>query len=98
MVLLPTFYSPTPSITWSKEGEELPAERTDYESYGQTLVIKDIIATDAGTYTCSASNGEGTPTKFSTTVVVKGKGNPKCCNIPLLWCGGHLDFLQSGPM
>ncbi|XP_033644361.1 neurofascin-like isoform X2 [Asterias rubens] len=90
---------PTPSITWSKEGEELPAERTDYESYGQTLVIKDIIATDAGTYTCSASNGEGTPTKFSTTVVVKAfpywENKPEDVNV-VINDSGELDCQVAG--
>ncbi|XP_022105024.1 neuronal cell adhesion molecule-like isoform X2 [Acanthaster planci] len=62
---------PTPTITWNKEGETLPEDRTSYESYGQELVISDVVQTDVGSYKCTAENGAGTPTSFTTTVTVQ---------------------------
>jgi neuronal cell adhesion protein len=62
---------PTPEITWSKQGEDLPMDRVSFESFGQELVILDVNENDAGTYTCTAGNGFGADTSSSTQVSVK---------------------------
>ncbi|XP_047198478.1 myosin light chain kinase, smooth muscle [Hippoglossus stenolepis] len=56
---------PQPLVTWYKEGAGLPFCRrvSIYERSGlHFLEIKDVCAEDAGTYTCSVSNGAGTAT------------------------------------
>ncbi|XP_038054228.1 neuronal cell adhesion molecule-like isoform X2 [Patiria miniata] len=90
---------PTPVITFTKDGESLPADRTSYESYGQELVISDVMASDVGSYMCTASNGGGTPTAFTITVTVKSKpyweNKPEDTNI-VINEGGVLDCSAEG--
>ena len=55
----PTEGSPSPKITWKKDGEELASgDRYDIDNEG-TLTISQAILKDTGNYTCSAENEAG---------------------------------------
>ncbi|KAM6438009.1 neuronal cell adhesion molecule isoform 14-T15 [Liasis olivaceus] len=50
---------PTPLIRWSKEGSDLPVNRTFFENFHKTLKIIDVSQADSGKYKCMATNRLG---------------------------------------
>uniref|UniRef100_A0A8C6XKR9 Neuronal cell adhesion molecule n=1 Tax=Naja naja TaxID=35670 RepID=A0A8C6XKR9_NAJNA len=50
---------PTPLIRWSKEGGDLPVNRTFFENFHKTLKIIDVSQADSGKYKCMATNRLG---------------------------------------
>ena len=58
---------------WTKKGGALPNDRTSYDNYGKTLVIKYVDFTDEGEYTCEASNGVGLAQSHSIQIKVYAK-------------------------
>ena len=56
--------NPTPSIAWSMGAEVLPS--------GETLTIDNSSSSDAGTYTCTATNGVPPGTAGTATLTVNG--------------------------
>ena len=74
--LFPSFHSPTPQITWSRRGnKEIPLDRIKNGNgpNGATLQIRDVDFDDDGVYICEASNGEGGPITYESTVTVRCK-------------------------
>ena len=62
--------SPPIKVTWSKRGlAELPAR---VERYGNSLVIKKVLLSDAGQYICNGSNAFSSETTY-VNVSVYGK-------------------------
>jgi len=59
---------PHPHITWTKDG--LPA--TQFNASGCSLHLVDVQRKDAGSYTCTASNG------FGDNVTATGIVNIRC--------------------
>ncbi|XP_076034195.1 cell adhesion molecule Dscam1-like isoform X3 [Oratosquilla oratoria] len=63
--------SPTPIRTWTFNGDSLPSSGRVQEYPDGSLLITDVKATDAGNYTCSASNVHGTDNiTYAVTVQV----------------------------
>lgn len=50
---------PTPDISWQKDGGELPSDRISFQTFQKTLVISNVVETDAGDYRCTATNRLG---------------------------------------
>lgn len=61
---------PNPTLTWVRNGEELPKKSV---LNGGTLTIPAISTEEAGVYSCVASNNVGNPAKKSTNIVVRGE-------------------------
>ncbi|KAH9383801.1 hypothetical protein HPB48_025571 [Haemaphysalis longicornis] len=59
---------PPVAYTWTRENGDIPHKATPRES---TLVVPDVRATDAGTYTCTAKSGR-TTLEVPTILVVTG--------------------------
>ncbi|KAK9959939.1 hypothetical protein ABG768_010029 [Culter alburnus] len=59
---------PNPTLTWVRNGEELPKKSV---LNGGTLTIPAISTEEAGVYSCVASNNVGNPAKKSTNIVVR---------------------------
>uniref|UniRef100_A0A672JP42 Ig-like domain-containing protein n=1 Tax=Salarias fasciatus TaxID=181472 RepID=A0A672JP42_SALFA len=61
---------PTPQLSWLKDGVPLKGSDT-------RLQLPDVAPSDAGLYSCVASNQAGSSTKsFNLTVLGKAKNNP----------------------
>ncbi|KAK2120457.1 Hemicentin-2, partial [Saguinus oedipus] len=55
---------PTPNITWFKDGALLPAStEAVYTRGGRQLQLERAQSSDAGVYTCKASNAVGATEK-----------------------------------
>ena len=67
--------SPIPTLNWQKESQEIDVTtvggRYSMDKDG-SLIIKNVVDTDAGKYTCTAENGIGLPDSSSGTAVVLG--------------------------
>ncbi|XP_018540695.1 neuronal cell adhesion molecule a isoform X6 [Lates calcarifer] len=50
---------PTPEISWTKDGGELPSSRMSFHNFKKTLKISDVNEADAGDYRCTATNNLG---------------------------------------
>uniref|UniRef100_A0A665UZW2 Heparan sulfate proteoglycan 2 n=1 Tax=Echeneis naucrates TaxID=173247 RepID=A0A665UZW2_ECHNA len=61
--------SPTPKLTWLKNGGQIPQQRTDIG----TLLIPNIKMSDAGTYMCVGSNSIGSNSAPIKVAVRKGE-------------------------
>lgn len=64
--------SPTPQVTWSKNGEELKptiSMNASFEHNHAKLEIKNVTTQDSGRYTCTAVNEAGTAVSTSDLVV-----------------------------
>ena len=67
---------PIPTVTWTKEGEEIVSdEKFTIEADG-SLVINGAGVDDDGRYTCIANSSAGRDSASSTVQIVG-----KCCNI-----------------
>lgn len=65
------FFSPTPEISWTKDGSDLPAGRTSFLQFNKTLQIDDVSDSEEGVYRCTASNKFGS-VHHTFHVTVKG--------------------------
>ncbi|XP_032893585.1 neuronal cell adhesion molecule-like isoform X15 [Amblyraja radiata] len=70
---------PTPVISWTKEGGELPAHRVSEINFKKTLKIIRVSEADAGKYRCTAKNYLGTS---SHVITVHVKAAPYWINEP----------------
>ncbi|XP_020140944.2 leucine-rich repeats and immunoglobulin-like domains protein 1 isoform X2 [Microcebus murinus] len=67
--------SPLPRITWLKGGRPLGlSERHHFTPGNQLLVVQDVVAEDAGRYTCEMSNTLGTERAHSQLSVLPAPG------------------------
>ncbi|XP_073771512.1 neurofascin homolog (chicken) a isoform X22 [Danio rerio] len=64
---------PTPTITWSKRGGDLPTKKVRIGNFEKTLRILNVSEEDIGSYTCMASNRIGS---IRHTVEVQVKAAP----------------------
>ena len=69
---------PLPSISWLRDGSALSTgakysitSTSDDSLVTSTLIVLNLVLTDTGTFTCSASNSEGTVSS-SYTLTVEG--------------------------
>lgn len=65
---------PIPTRKWQKDNQDLDTTsggRYRLDADG-SLVINNVVDTDAGRYTCIAENGIGSPASSSGTAVVLG--------------------------
>lgn len=70
---------PQPSITWAKNGIQLPPSyKYDHRPDG-SLTIRDIDPSDHGNYQCEAVNANGRVTA-NANVIIKGIGKSKTSN------------------
>ncbi|OWF42675.1 Smoothelin [Mizuhopecten yessoensis] len=70
--------TPKPSITWTRDGNQLTSGRGCKETYDgrvATLRISDASKDDSGKYECTAENAEGKVT-VDALIVVKAKQGP----------------------
>ena len=77
--------NPQPSLTWEREGADVEtSDRVTIDSDGR-LVFSPVLSSDAGSYTCTATNDIG-GASATTVVTVLGEGRWE------LWLslGGHL--------
>ena len=58
--------TPTPTYQWQKGGSSLSGQTT------ATLSLSNVLAADAGSYTCVATNTAGTVTSSAATLTVSG--------------------------
>ena len=68
---------PHPNITWRKAG--VPASQLNASGYELHLV--DVKREDAGSYTCTASNGFGNSTTATAIVNIRCKYNKITCSV-----------------
>lgn len=60
---LPCTGNPQPDVTWLKDGHPLPGGATSISPDGSVLRIPQAAPSDAGRYSCVASNPVGEQTK-----------------------------------
>lgn len=74
---------PPPTLTWMKDGQPLSLHRNLLLDGQETrLQLPDVMTSDAGLYSCVASNQAGSSTKsFNLTVL----GNPKHQSVYLIY-------------
>ncbi|KAM9846169.1 neuronal cell adhesion molecule a [Aulostomus maculatus] len=70
---------PTPDISWQKDGGDLSDSRVTFYNFQKTLKISDVNESDAGNYTCKASNKLGTA---HHTIMVTVKAAPFWISAP----------------
>uniref|UniRef100_A0AAX7TUG3 Heparan sulfate proteoglycan 2 n=1 Tax=Astatotilapia calliptera TaxID=8154 RepID=A0AAX7TUG3_ASTCA len=76
--------SPTPKLTWLKNGGQIPPQaRNDRTDIG-TLFIPNIKVADSGTYMCVGSNSIGSNSHGSQTKVISGSDTTFNFNFILL--------------
>ena len=76
---------PAPDITWYKDGTLLaPSSEVVYSKGGRQLQLEKAQHSDAGLYTCQASNPAGI-TKKSTSLEVYGERPGGCSSGQLGW-------------
>ena len=63
---------PTPTTSWEKDGMSLTNNGGRYAISASRLLITDIRPTDAGDYSCVASNSAGTNKLTSSLLSVHG--------------------------
>lgn len=73
--------TPSPGLTWKKQGGQLPPqtrmERTDIG----TLLIPNIKTSDSGTYLCIGTNSIGSTESRIEVIVAKSEGVPSVISI-----------------
>lgn len=70
LVCITTSGEPAPLLTWVSSNDSLP-QRSVVK--GGTLTLPAISSSEAGVYSCVATNNVGNPAKKSTTIVVRGR-------------------------
>ena len=61
---------PTPTVTWTKDGQEIPSEGRYTVQDDGSLLISETNAEDNARYTCTADNVAGKDSASSTVKVV----------------------------
>ena len=74
----PTSGVPTPTVTWSKDGEEIHSGSRYTVQDDGSLLITDAEEEDNGRYTCSSGNVAGNASSSSMVQVV-GKTDFSLC-------------------
>ena len=78
----PTSGVPTPTVTWTKDGQEIPSgDRYTVQDDG-SLVISKTVEEDSARYTCTAESVAGKDSASSMVQVV-GKSIEDCLEYPL---------------
>lgn len=73
--------TPTPVITWQKDGSDVvPGSRVSIGSDG-TLEIRNFESGDEGSYACTATSGSNTDTQQSQVSLLGGCDIVKCCSL-----------------
>ena len=81
-VTCPVAGYPISSVTWEKEGRQLPFNDRQTVFTNGTLVISDVQRKeDAAKYTCVARNDEGYSARSDLSVTVMGKNSEMICNV-----------------
>lgn len=76
---------PAPDLTWYKDGTQLaPSSEVVYSKGGRQLQLGKVRYSDAGLYTCQASNPAGV-TKKSTSLEVYGESPGGYSSGQLVW-------------
>lgn len=78
---------PLPTITWTKNGQEVTeynGTKLSYDHNHVKLEIKDVKVKDAGRYTCTAKNEMGNASSTADLVVKS-----------MFFGNGYYDFLNS---
>ena len=65
----PTSGVPTPTVTWTKDGQEIPSEGSYKAQDDGSLVISEAKVEDSAQYTCNANSVTGKDSKSSTVRV-----------------------------
>ena len=66
----PTSGVPTPTVTWTKDGEQITSDGRYTVQDDGSLLIKEADEQDSDRYTCSASGGAGKDSASSTVNIV----------------------------
>ena len=65
------FFSPTPTVSWTRVGKSMPSGRVQKGNSGQELIIENVQLSDAGRYECSGVNDESAaPVTYSFDLTV----------------------------
>ena len=64
---------PTPTVTWTKDGEQIANDRRYTIQDDGSLLISEVVEDDSARYTCTADNIAGKDSASSTVQIV-GKG------------------------
>ncbi|KAK1788716.1 hypothetical protein P4O66_002432 [Electrophorus voltai] len=67
---------PVPAVSWAKDGAELGPRVSQQEGGVHLLCLESVQSTDAGRYTCTATNSRGEAT-CSWAVTVQSKSGPE---------------------
>ena len=71
-------YRPPPTITLTKDGEEIKDVQEDFllpsEHFGRLLIIPQVEEEHQGTYTCTASSTDGSFNHLSTATFFTVQG------------------------
>ena len=79
----PTSGVPTPTVTWTKNGEQVPSDgRYNVEDDG-SLLISEVVEEDSARYTCIADSVTGKDSA-SSTVKIAGEIFLCLCCLPSL--------------
>ena len=72
-IACPVYGHPRPLVSWTKDSASVHLGWQRYHTHrsGTWLYIADVQATDAGRYTCEATNGFGTTTVTINLYVVR---------------------------
>ena len=64
---------PAPTYTWFKEGNPVVADKTRVyvSNVTHTLLMRDVVPEDAGSYSCRVENSAGDLTSPSATLTVR---------------------------
>ena len=66
----PTSGVPTPTVTWTKDGQDIPSEGRYKVQDDGSLLISEADEDDSARYTCTADNVAGKDSASSTVQIV----------------------------
>jgi len=62
---------PTPHLAWTREGKRMP--NGEESITGEKITLENVSAAHAGTYQCTAANGNGHPVSNRIIVIIEYK-------------------------